>query len=103
MHDLVIRGGLVVDGTGAAAREADLAIDGTRVTAIGRNLPRGRSELDARGFLVTPGWVDVHTHYDGQVTWDPYLTPSGWHGVTTVVMATAASASRRPSLNATNG
>ena len=86
MHDLVIRGGLVVDGTGAAAREADIAIDGTCVTAIRRNLPRGRSELDARGLLVTPGWVDVHTHYDGQVTWDPYLTPSGWHGVTTVVM-----------------
>jgi N-acyl-D-aspartate/D-glutamate deacylase len=86
MHDLVIRGGLVVDGTGAPAREGDVAIDGARLTAIGKNLPRGRRELDARGLLVTPGWVDVHTHYDGQVTWDPYLTPSGWHGVTTVVM-----------------
>jgi len=86
MHDLVIRGGVVVDGTGASAREADVAIDGACVTAVGRNLLPGRRELDARGLLVTPGWVDVHTHYDGQVTWDPYLTPSGWHGVTTVVM-----------------
>jgi N-acyl-D-aspartate/D-glutamate deacylase len=86
MNDLVIRGGVVVDGTGASAREADVAIAGGRVAAVGRNLPSGRRELDARGLLVTPGWVDVHTHYDGQVTWDPYLTPSGWHGVTTVVM-----------------
>ncbi|HBZ72241.1 MAG TPA: amidohydrolase [Deltaproteobacteria bacterium] len=86
MHELVIRGGVVVDGTGTPAREGDVAIDAGRVAAVGRNLARGRRELDARGFLVTPGWVDVHTHYDGQVTWDPYLTPSGWHGVTTVVM-----------------
>ena len=86
MHDLVIRGGIVVDGTGALAREADVAVDGALLTAIGKNLSHGRRELDAQGLLVTPGWVDLHTHYDGQVTWDPYLTPSGWHGVTTVVM-----------------
>jgi N-acyl-D-aspartate/D-glutamate deacylase len=86
MHDLVIRGGTVVDGTGAPAREADVALDGARVTAVGSNVGAGRRELDARGKLVTPGWVDIHTHYDGQVTWDPYLTPTGWNGVTTVVM-----------------
>jgi N-acyl-D-aspartate/D-glutamate deacylase len=86
MHDLVIRNGLVVDGTGAPARKADVAIDGGLVAAVEKGLPRGRCEIDARGDLVTPGWVDVHTHYDGQVTWDPHLTPSGWHGVTTVVM-----------------
>ena len=86
MHDCVIRGGTVVDGTGAPAREADVAIDGGRITSVSPGAGRGRREIDARGLLVTPGWVDVHTHYDGQVTWDPYLTPSGWHGVTTVVM-----------------
>ena len=85
-HDLVIRGGSIVDGTGSAPRTADLAVDDGRVTAIGRIEEPGRTELDADGLLVTPGWVDVHTHYDGQVTWDPQLTPSSWHGVTTAVM-----------------
>ncbi len=85
MHDLVIRGGTLVDGTGEPRRTADVAIDGDRVTDLGKVGP-GRREIDADGALVTPGWVDMHTHYDGQVTWDPYLTPSGWHGVTTVVM-----------------
>jgi N-acyl-D-aspartate/D-glutamate deacylase len=86
MHDLVIRGGMLIDGTGAPARGADVAIDGGRIASVGRVSERGRGELDARGLLVTPGFVDVHTHYDGQVTWDPYLSPSCWHGVTTVVM-----------------
>jgi N-acyl-D-aspartate/D-glutamate deacylase len=86
MHDLVIRGGTIVDGTGEAAREGDVAIDGDRIAAVGKLAGQGRSEIDARGHIVTPGWVDIHTHYDGQVTWDPYLTPSCWHGVTTVVM-----------------
>jgi N-acyl-D-amino-acid deacylase len=86
MHDLVIRGGTVVDGTGASARHADVAVDGDCIAAVGRVAERGRRELDAEGRLVTPGWVDIHTHYDGQVTWDPHLTPTGWHGVTTVVM-----------------
>jgi N-acyl-D-aspartate/D-glutamate deacylase len=86
-HDLVIRGGTVVDGRGTAPRTADVAIDGGRITAVGRLADaKGRSELDADGLLVTPGWVDIHTHYDGQVTWDPELTPSSWHGVTTAVM-----------------
>jgi N-acyl-D-aspartate/D-glutamate deacylase len=86
MHDLVIRGGTIVDGTGENPREGDVAIDGERITTVGGTAGRGRQELDARGLVVAPGWVDIHTHYDGQVTWDPYLTPSCWHGVTTVVM-----------------
>ena len=86
MHDLVIRGGTVVDGTGDAARTADVAIDAGVITAIGRVDEIATREIDADGALVTPGFVDVHTHYDGQVTWDPWLTPTGWHGVTTVVM-----------------
>jgi N-acyl-D-aspartate/D-glutamate deacylase len=85
-HDLVIRGGVVVDGTGAPAREADVAIDGRTITAVGTVAGRGRDEIDADGLLVTPGFVDIHTHYDGQVTWDPYLSPSCWQGVTTAVM-----------------
>ena len=86
MHDLVIRGGTIVDGTGAPRRTGDLAIDGDRIAQAGGTAGKARREIDAAGALVTPGWVDVHTHYDGQVTWDPYLTPSSWHGVTTVVM-----------------
>jgi len=86
MHDLVIRGGTLVDGTGGEPFEGDVAMDGGRIAAVGRVAARGREEIDARGRLVTPGFVDVHTHFDGQVTWDPLLTPSCWHGVTTVVM-----------------
>ena len=85
MHDLVIRNGLVVDGTGAPARQADVAIDDGVVAAIGEVNDLGREEIDADGLLVTPGFVDIHTHFDGQITWDPLLTPSFWHGVTTVV------------------
>jgi N-acyl-D-aspartate/D-glutamate deacylase len=86
MHDLVIRGGTIVDGSGEAPRRGDVAIDGERVREVGGKAGPGRREIDADGLLVTPGWVDIHTHYDGQATWDPYLTPSGWHGVTSVVM-----------------
>ncbi len=86
MHELVIRGGTVVDGTGVAAVTADVAVDGGVITEIGRVGGRAEQELDADGLVVAPGWVDIHTHYDGQVTWDPELTPSSWHGVTTVVM-----------------
>ncbi len=86
MHDTVIRDGTVVDGTGAPAKAADVAIDDGLITAVGDVDERGRRELDAVGRLVTPGWVDIHTHYDGQATWDPEITPSSWHGVTTVVM-----------------
>lgn len=86
MHDLVIRNGQIVDGSGAAAVNGDLAIDGDRITQVGGKAAAGQREIDAAGLIVTPGFVDVHTHYDGQATWDPYLTPSGWHGVTTIVM-----------------
>lgn len=84
--DIVIRGGTVVDGTGGAAHKADVAIDKGRIVAVGKVEARGREEIDAKGLLVTPGWVDIHTHYDGQVTWDSHMTPSSLHGATTVVM-----------------
>ncbi len=86
VHDLLIRGGTVVDGTGAPARTADVAVDGGIVTEVG-HLGRvaARRSVDADGLLVTPGWVDIHTHYDGQATWDEVLAPSSWHGVTTLV------------------
>ena len=85
-HELVIRGGTVVDGTGAEARTADVAIDEGRITAVGKVDGAGATEIDADGALVTPGWVDIHSHYDGQATWDQDLAPSSWHGVTTLVM-----------------
>lgn len=83
---MVIRGGNVVDGTGASAINGDVAITDGLITEVGKVDGRGRREVDAAGLAVTPGWVDIHTHYDGQVTWDPQVTPSSWHGVTTVVM-----------------
>src|SRR5947207_3858855 len=86
MHDMVIRRGTVVDGTGSPRFEADVAVDGGVITEVGDVAGRGRREIDAHDLLVSPGWVDVHTHYDGQVSWDPLLTPSSWHGVTTAVM-----------------
>ena len=86
MHDLVIRNGTIVDGTGAERFVGDIAIDGDRIAAVGQVEAKGRREIDARGLLVTPGFVDIHTHYDGQATWDPLLAPSSWHGVTTAVM-----------------
>jgi len=86
MHDLVIRGATIVDGTGAPAFAGDVAVDGGRITEIGHVDDEGRDVVDAGACIVTPGFVDVHTHYDGQVTWDPLLVPSSWHGVTTVVM-----------------
>jgi N-acyl-D-aspartate/D-glutamate deacylase len=86
MHDLLIRNGTVVDGTGQPRRAADIAVDDGVISAVGEVSGRGRREIDATDLLVTPGWVDVHTHYDGQVTWDPVLAPSSWHGVTTLVM-----------------
>jgi N-acyl-D-aspartate/D-glutamate deacylase len=85
VHDLVIRGATVVDGTGRRPFTGDVAVDGDTITAVGEVDGRGGQEIDADGAVVAPGWVDVHTHYDGQATWDPEVSPSGWHGVTTVV------------------
>lgn len=85
-HDLVIRGGTVVDGSGGKPFEADVAIDGGVITAVGDVAGRGAEEIDAKGRIVTPGFVDIHTHYDGQASWDRHLTPSSMHGVTTAVM-----------------
>ena len=86
MHDTVIRGGTIVDGTGAPAFVGDVAIDNGIITAVGGKAGPARRDVNAAGRLVTPGWVDVHTHYDGQATWDSQLAPSSWHGATTILM-----------------
>jgi len=86
MHDLVIRCGTVVDGTGNERYIADIAVDGGLITKVGGAVAPGREEIDATGKVVAPGWVDIHTHYDGQATWDQEMAPSSWHGVTTVIM-----------------
>ncbi|HUS61720.1 MAG TPA: amidohydrolase family protein [Acidimicrobiales bacterium] len=90
MADLVVRNGLLADGSGAPPRSADVVVDAGRIVEVApagsASTSHAREVLDADGRLVTPGWVDVHTHYDAQVTWDPWVTPSSWHGVTTVVM-----------------
>ncbi|HXC53839.1 MAG TPA: amidohydrolase family protein [Rhizomicrobium sp.] len=85
-YDLVIRNGSVADGLGGPLVVADVAVRNGTIAAVGKIDGRGREEIDARGRLVTPGFVDIHTHYDGQATWDARLNPSSWHGVTTVVM-----------------
>ncbi|HUJ03693.1 MAG TPA: amidohydrolase family protein [Rhizomicrobium sp.] len=85
-YDLVIRGGNLADGTGAPLREADVAVKDGKIAAVGKVGGKGSEEIDAKGLLVTPGFVDIHTHYDGQATWDSRLQPSSWHGVTTAVM-----------------
>jgi len=82
----VVRGGLIVDGTGAAPYEGDVAIQGSTIVAVGKNLPAGDHEEDARDHLVTPGFVDIHTHYDAQATWSTRMSPSSSHGVTTAVL-----------------
>src|SRR5215813_5686232 len=84
--DLVIRGGNIADGSGGALFEADVAITGGRISEVGKVLAKGKEEIDAKGKLVAPGFVDVHTHYDGQVTWSQDITPSSQNGVTTAVM-----------------
>ena len=89
MHDLIIRGGTIVDGTGRPRFTGDIAIDAGTISAIGTDLQPHLGDatevIDATGLVVTPGFVDIHTHYDGQATWDDLLEPSSGHGVTTVV------------------
>ena len=86
MYDLVIRGGTIVDGSGAAPYRGDVAISGDRIVAIGTVIGAAKREIDATGKLVTPGWVDIHTHYDGQITWASRMDPSSTLGATTVVV-----------------
>ena len=85
-HDIVIRGGELVDGTGSAPFQGDLAIDGDAITAVGKIAGQGKREIDAKGLAVTPGFVDLHTHLDAQIGWDPQMTPVSWHGVTTALL-----------------
>ena len=85
-HDIVIRGGELVDGTGAAPVQGDLAIDGDAIAAVGQVDGSGKREIDAKGLAVTPGFVDLHTHLDAQIGWDPAMTPVSWHGVTTALL-----------------
>lgn len=89
-HDLIIRGGTIVDGTGAAPYDGDVAIDGDTIAAVGKVDGKGTEEIDAQGLVVTPGFIDLHTHLDAQIGWDPMLTPSSWHGVTTALMGNCA-------------
>jgi N-acyl-D-aspartate/D-glutamate deacylase len=85
-YDLIVRGGNIADGKGGALYEGDVAVKDGKIAAVGKVSGKGAEEIDAKGKLVTPGFVDIHTHYDGQATWDTRLAPSSWHGVTTVVM-----------------
>jgi len=85
-HDLVIRNGRVIDGSGEEAFEADVAIDGDTISRVGSVDAPGRKEIDATGHVVTPGFIDIHTHLDAQIGWDPHLTPLAWHGVTTALL-----------------
>src|SRR6201996_6487031 len=86
MYDLIVRNGRIVDGTGAPGYPGAVAVEGGRIVAVGKVEGAAARTLDAGGALVTPGFVDIHTHFDGQVCWDKLVTPSSWHGVTTVVM-----------------
>ena len=84
--DLVIRGGTIADGLGGELYEGDVAVSGGRIVEVGRVAASGVEEIDAKGKLVAPGFVDVHTHYDGQVTWSHDISPSSQNGVTTAIM-----------------
>ncbi len=85
-YDVVIKNGTVVDGTGSRRRQADVAIQGDRIAAVGKVTDTAKRTIDAEGKIVTPGFVDIHTHLDAQIWWDPAVSSSCWHGVTSVVM-----------------
>ena len=85
MYDLLIKNGLIYDGKGNEAYIADVAVKGEKISKIGEIEDSAKKVIDAKGKIVTPGFVDIHTHFDGQVTWDPYLRSSTYHGVTTIV------------------
>ncbi len=85
-HDIVIRGGTIVDGSGAEPFEGDVAVAGGRIVEVGAVAGKGQEEIDAKGCVVSPGFIDLHTHLDAQIGWDPDLTPISWHGVTTALM-----------------
>ena len=88
-YDLIIRNGTIVDGTGAPRFAGDVAVKDGLIAAVGTVRGNATREIDAGGKIVAPGWVDIHTHYDGQATWDAEMAPSSWHGVTTVVRSTS--------------
>lgn len=102
-YDLIIRGGTIVDGTGADAFIGDVAVKDGLIAGVGTITGDATREIDATGQIVAPGFVDIHTHYDGQATWDQEMAPSSWHGVTTVVMGNAASALPLQNPTVTNG
>jgi len=85
-YDLVIRNANIVDGTGSAARPGSVAVAGGKIAAVEKSLSGGKREIDAGGMTLAPGFIDIHTHFDAQISWDPQLTPSCWHGITTVLM-----------------
>jgi len=94
-HDIVVRNGAVIDGTGAPARRADVAIRDGKIVEVEEGIrSAARRVIDAEGLVLAPGFIDPHTHYDAQICWDGAATPSSWHGVTTVVMGTAGWGSR---------
>ena len=86
MDDLVIRGGTIIDGTGGAPIESDIAVVDGKISEMGNDLAKGGEEIDAKGKIVTPGFIDPHTHYDAQITWSKSLSPSSWNGVTTAMV-----------------
>jgi N-acyl-D-amino-acid deacylase len=94
--DLVIRGGRVVDGTRMPAFNGDVAIKDGLIVEIGEVRGRGRQEIDAKGLIVASGFIDVHTHYDAQLNWDPYASQSCWHGITSIVVSVPAASASRP-------
>ena len=94
-HDIVIRNGLIVDGLLNQAYLGDVAIDGDTISALGKVDAKGHREIDASGAVVTPGFIDLHTHMDAQIGWDPQVTPASWHGVTSILMGNCGVSSRQ--------